>query len=492
MVNFGDVAMCKNQVFRLVGLFLIPVLAAFFVAVPINPLQQVQHKGVLKVGLLNSSAVFYEHQDGWVGFEYDLTQSLAEYLGVKLEVVSYSTRQELQQAVALGEVDMGAGGLGLTLERMRNFAVSATILQTPQILVYRSGHFRPRGWQDLALGTTLAVLANSRQAETLRTQQVKYPHLSWMETSDLEVSDLLKMVQDGDLDYALVSAQDFNINSFYFPRVALAFDTQTTSSLVWLFPKNKRQDLVFATNAFISQARNEGLVSEVRERYYRHEQHLEYVGATLFLRQIKNRLPRYEAYFRKVAQEQDLPWLLLAALAFQESHWNQNAVSPTGVRGLMMLTQVTAKELKVNRLNPLESIDGGARYLKQLYERLPATIIDKDRVYMALAAYNVGMGHLEDARKITQGQGYDPNKWDDVAKHLPLLSQRKWYKKTRFGYARGYEPVVYVKNIRRYLEILEWQQLSQDGFLEQLEERSAHLKIETAFQLIPASLLPEP
>ncbi|NLW04508.1 MAG: membrane-bound lytic murein transglycosylase MltF [Pseudomonadaceae bacterium] len=451
-----------------------------------DPLSQVLKTGTLTVAMRNTPAVFYEHRDGYAGFEYELVKSFADHLGVKLKVINLANALEMEQAVLKGEVDMAAGSLGLTLDRSRRFSATAPLLHSPQMVVYRTGHFRPKSWQDVIERTSLAVLAGSRQAEVLQSQQVLHPHLSWMETEDLEVTDLLKMVQDGDLDYALVSTQDFNINRFFFPRVAVAFDAEVSSALVWLFSKQDHSKLERAATSYINLAQASGTISEVRERYYRHEQYLEYVGAPLFLRHVRTRLPQYESHFRHAAEQQSLDWLLLAAVAFQESHWRKNAVSPTGVRGLMMLTQRTANELNVDRLNPLESIEGGSRYLKQLYDRMPESVQGRDRLYMALASYNVGKGHLEDARKITESQGFNPNSWDDVAKHLPLLTQRKWYRQTRYGYARGNEPVAYVHNIRRYLEILEWHQRSQEGFLELLEERASKVKFETAFRKVPA------
>lgn len=451
-----------------------------------DPLSQVLEKGTLTVAMRNTPAVFYEHRDGYAGFEYELVKSFADHLGVKLKVVNLTNAIEMEQAVLKGDVDMAAGSLGHTLDRNRRFSLSVPLLHSQQMVVYRTGHFRPKNWQDITQGASLAVLTGSRQAEVLQSQQVLHPHLSWMETEDLEVTDLLKMVQDGDLDYALVSTQDFNINRFFFPRVAVAFDTKVASALVWLFSKQDRSKLERAATNYINLAQTSGKISEVRERYYRHEQYLEYVGAPLFLRHVRARLPEYEAHFRHAATKQNFKWHLLAAVAFQESHWRSNAVSPTGVRGLMMLTQRTANELNVNRLDPIASIEGGSRYLRQLYDRMPESVQGDDRLYMALASYNVGKGHLEDARIITQRQGFDPNSWDDVAKHLPLLTQRKWYRETRYGYARGNEPVTYVHNIRRYLEILEWHERSQDNFLEQLEERASKVRFETAFRKVPS------
>ncbi|SFX30255.1 membrane-bound lytic murein transglycosylase MltF [Marinospirillum alkaliphilum] len=466
----------------LLVLFLMLLLAAG--CQQADPLGEVLQKGTLKVAMRNTPSVYYEHREGAAGFEYELVRSFAEHLGVELEIVTAGSEAELERALLAGEVDMAAGGLGLTLDRKRNFSTSSPLLHSSQMVVYRRGHYRPRSWDDLKEGT-LAVMSSSRQAEVLKSHQIQYPHLSWMETEDLEVTDLLKMIQDGDLDYALVSAQDFNINRFFFPRVGVAFDTDVSAAMVWLFPRERQSHLARAASGYIQYAQSLGLIDEVRERYYRHEQYLEYVGAPLFLRHVRSRLPQYEAHFRAAAEVQGMDWQLLAAVGFQESHWRRNAVSPTGVRGLMMLTQRTANELGVNRLDPIQSIEGGARYLRQLYDRIPERIQGEDRLYFALAAYNVGMGHLEDARRITESQGFDPDKWDDVARHLPLLSQRQWYRQTRFGYARGNEPVVYVQNIRRYLEILEWHHRTQENFLEELEERAARVRFETAFRKVP-------
>jgi len=129
-----------------------------------------------------------------------------------------------------------------------------------------------------------------------------------------------------------------------------------------------------------------------------------------------------------------------------------------------MLTNATANELGVkDRTNPFESTNGGANYLSRMKKRIPARITEPDRTWMALAAYNVGLGHLEDARVLTQREGGNPDKWVDVRKSLPLLTQKKWYKQTKYGYARGHEPVLYVKNIRNYYDLLIWKYNDKDN-----------------------------
>ena len=175
-----------------------------------------------------------------------------------------------------------------------------------------------------------------------------------------------------------------------------------------------------------------------------------------FTRHIKTRLPQYREQFKQAGEKYGLPWVLLAAQAYQESRWNRNARSPTGVRGLMMLTRDTASDLGIkNRLDPRKSIRGGARYLARLYAQLPSNIQDPDRMYFALSAYNVGMGHVKDAQILAVRLKKDPTKWNDLKTVLPLLAKKKYYKTLPNRYARGWEPVQYVKRIRGYREVLE-------------------------------------
>jgi membrane-bound lytic murein transglycosylase F len=121
----------------------------------------------------------------------------------------------------------------------------------------------------------------------------------------------------------------------------------------------------------------------------------------------------------------------------------------------MQLTEDTAAMMRAgNRLDPRASIFGGAKYLSRLLDTVPPRIEEPDRTWFAVAAYNVGFGHVEDARILTQQQGRNPDRWDDVRDILPQLSQERWYTRTRRGYARGWEPVRYVDNVQAYLNIL--------------------------------------
>ena len=174
-----------------------------------------------------------------------------------------------------------------------------------------------------------------------------------------------------------------------------------------------------------------------------------------FYHHIETRLPQYRRQFEEVAQAYGISWTLLAAQAYQESRWDRHAVSPTGVKGLMMLTRDTASSLGIrNREDPTKSIEGGARYFQSLEKRLPRHIGKADRVWIALAAYNVGMGHVKDAQRLARRMGKNPDSWKDLKTMLPLLAQKPYYKTLQYGYARGWEPVQYVKRIRAYHALL--------------------------------------
>ena len=215
--------------------------------------------------------------------------------------------------------------------------------------------------------------------------------------------------------------------------------------------------LYFAAAEFLESVRNDDMLDQFRANQMNTSRQFDFANTYTFLKHLLERLPKYRALFHQVAADYALDWRLLAAMAYQESHWNPKAVSPTGVRGLMMLTQRTAKQLGVkNRLDAVQSLKGGARYLIIVKNKIPERIPEPDRTWLAVASYNVGFGHLEDARILTQKFGRNPDKWMDVKQQLPLLSERKWYKQTKRGYARGHEPVVYVKNIQDYYKMLVW------------------------------------
>ncbi|GAB2778871.1 membrane-bound lytic murein transglycosylase MltF [Halomonas shantousis] len=432
-------------------------------------LKAVRKHDFIQVFTRNTPTTYYEGRRGPTGFEYELVRRFADHLGVSLAINSQSNIEGVLQAVRQGQADLGAAALPLdpTLPGIR---YSRAILDLQPLVVYRRGLPPPQSVEDL-LKLDIGVISGSGASLVLREAQAQWPDLSWRETANLEVADLLEMVEAGDLDAAVIYAHQFKLNRLFFPGVENAFVLGEPLSLAWAFPETVGLGLLEEANRFLDTLQANGTLAQLIERYFGHDDYLEYVGARLFIQHVQGRLPKYAELFREAARNTGFDWKLLAALGYQESHWRPKATSPTGVRGLMMLTLPTAEQMGVdNRLDPRQSIDGGARYLRSIEERLQAEIPEPDRLWMALAAYNVGLGHLYDAQKIAEMRGGDPYAWADVREALPLLQKREWYSRVRHGYARGGEPVIYVRNIRRYYEILNYVDRSQQQF-HQLDER---------------------
>lgn len=425
--------------------------------------ETIQAQGFLTVHSRNTPTTYYEGRHGPTGFEYELTRRFAEHLGLSLSMEAKANTTSVLDAVRLGEADVGAAALPLDLTQSE-LIYSRPILTLQPLVVYRRGLPPVRDIEGLR-GLSIATLHGSGTGQILRELQQELPELSWKETSNLEIADLLQRVESGSLDAAVVYAHQFRVNRLFFPGVEHGFALGKPLSMAWAFPAREGAALQRRANAFLHELQLSGALDELVDHYFGHDDYLEYVGARIFIHHAREILPKYAELFRQAARDSGFDWRLLAALGYQESHWDPEATSPTGVRGMMMLTNPTAEELGVtDRLDPVQSIDGGARYLRQLKQRLPDSITGDDRLWMAMAAYNVGLGHLYDARRIAEQLGGDPDAWVDVREALPLLQNSEWHSQTRYGYARGGEPVIYVRNIRRYYEILDYVDRSQQQF----------------------------
>jgi membrane-bound lytic murein transglycosylase F len=419
-------------------------------------LDQVRERGVLRVVTRFSPVTYYQGANGPAGAEYEMARGLARDLGVRLEIYATESFSDVLPQVIDGHADIAAAALSITEERRSRVQFSSPYKSTAEHVIYKVGTPRPRQLGDI-VGGALEVLADSSHAESLEKLRHQNPDLTWTENAESEVEDLLYRVANGELTYTVADTLEFNVSRNYHPDIRIGMDLDTSHQMAWALRKTADRSLVDATNAYLAKIKDNGTLARLDERYFGHAHRFDYVGTRSFLRDIDRKLPSYRYLFEEIAAEHELDWRLLAAVSYQESHWNPRAVSPTGVGGLMMLTRSTARQMKVeDRLDPQQSIRGGAGYLLRVKNRIPDRIPEPDRTWFALAAYNVGWGHLEDARIITETRGQNPDSWRQVKENLPLLTQKQWYKKVRRGYARGWEPVRYVENIRSYLDILKW------------------------------------
>jgi peptidoglycan lytic transglycosylase F len=418
-----------------------------------DKLQSVKSAGELVVLTRTSPTTYYDTPEGPAGFEYDLVKSFADYLGVKPRFIVADKFNDIIPRLVNGDADMAAAGITVTEARSKQVMFGPPYQQIRQQVVYRLGTQWPASAKDL-IGRQIEVQRGTSYVDRLNELKREYPDLKWIET-DKETEELLQLVWEGLLEISIADSNIVAVNRQYFPELQVAFSFPQPESLAWAFHQGEDKSLYKAAVKFLEKSRESGELAQLIDRYYGPASHSNFINLSVFKVRVRSRLPQYQLMYEKAGERYNLDWRLLAAVGYQESYWDPTATSPTGVRGLMMLTQETADQLGISdRLDATQSIDGGARYLQSLIERMPAGVTEPDRTWMALAAYNTGINHLEDARIITQKQGHDPDKWNDVKNYLPRLADKAWYSKTKYGYARGLEPVIFVNSVRTYYDVL--------------------------------------
>jgi membrane-bound lytic murein transglycosylase F len=466
-----DLSPKAHRLHIIAGLLVAMMFFALLVAIPrfsvqpVTHVQRIKKDGALKVLTLNGATTYYLDSDGPDGFEYQLSRLFAEFLGVSLQIKTVDNFSEIYNELIFGSYDLAAAGLSpLDANIPSKVAFGPSYHEVHQQIVYRKGlQKRPVDLKDLQNGV-IEVIHGSSHETTLAQMEKKMPELSWLSNNDIASEELIELVDEGLIDYILEDSHEIALQRRFFPELRVAFEIPPPKLLRWAYKESDDLSIQKALEDFFNTIKKDGRLNQLIHRYYSHVEKFNYSDIQTFSQHVRERLPDYREIFEREAKAQNLDWHLLAAIGYQESLWNPKAKSPTGVRGLMMLTQGTAKMLKVrNRLDPEQSIRGGAKYFKRVLAKIPERIQQPDRTWLALASYNVGYGHLEDARIITQLNHGDPDKWIDVKQNLPLLSRKKWYKKTRHGYARGYEPVKYVENIRKYADLLEWMEIRENG-----------------------------
>jgi len=453
----------KYNFIHFLGLGTVFTIFACFIVSPlllksdVSQLDLIKQQGFIRFVTYNSASTLIQNEKGKDGFEYQLAHGFAEHIGVKAKFITVQNFKEIFDHIIYKDADIAAAGLTQFNSDSDWVQFGPRYYQvTPQI-IYKKGTTRYKSVKSFG-NTLLEVTSNSGNNTIFNDLSQKYPKLNWQTLNDIGAEEAIEMVNDGFIQYLAVDSHNFALQRRFYPELRISYEVKLKKQLKWMLKSSDDDSsLIDAVHDYFFNIKENGQLEQWTHRYLSNVEKFNYSDLKTFNGLLKKRLPKFENIFKKEAKAYGLEWQLLAAIGYQESFWNPKAKSPTGVRGLMMLTKATAKQMGVkNRLDAEQSIKGGAKYLKRVISKIPKRINDHDKIWMALASYNVGYGHLEDARKITQMRDGDPDKWLDVKKSLPLLSRKKWYKKTKYGYARGAEPVKYVENIRKYYDLLVW------------------------------------
>ncbi len=410
-----------------------------------------QEKGELVVAVRNTPAFSQEDSESGNGFERDVIDAFAQELGVKARFVVASDPVELVRMLHDGSVHLAATiPIGTAVEGIR---YSPAVRKSQQVLVRHVDDIALDDPESLAR-ESIEVVAGSPLAEAQRSADGASGRVI-VERAGIGEIDVLERLANRKIRLAATDMTNFRIGANYFPDLRIAATLPGVVEFAWGFAQDSDPDLFKKAADFITRMRADGTLTRLEDRYFGHLKRLNQPNAASFLERMQTALPHFRQDFQDAQVSTGIDWRLLAAMAYQESAWDPLATSPTGVRGIMMLTEETADSLNVsNRLDPQQSIRAGAKYLQDLIDQLPDSVPSPDKIWLGIAAYNLGLGHMHGARAIAESMKRNPDSWYDMKQVLPLLARPEIYARLKSGRARGGEAVIMVENIRSYYAIL--------------------------------------
>ena len=422
---------------------------------PQSALQRIRARGELRVVTLNAPTSYYLGAQGPQGFEYRLASAFARQLQVRLVIEPLPDEPAMRAALSGGRADMAAAQISPDAAWLHAGVATDDYDQILQLVVQARGKLHAHDVSGLQLANVVVRDESPQLALLSSIKSHEVPDLSWVALKPGQ-PDPLDVLIEGDADYAIVDANEFEFARHLYPDASVAFTLPDPRPLKWIV-RADATDLAQAANGFFVSAKASGEFARIARDASAESRGFDYEDAHRFQADIAARLPQLQAMFEEAAQATGLDWRLLAAVGYQESKWQTHAASADGALGIMMLTTDAASTVGVkDRADQWQNILGGAKYLAQVIAAIPNRIGEPDRTWLALAAYNVGYGHLEDARVLAQMRGKDPDSWNVVRAQLPLLADERWYSRVKRGYARGWEPAGFVEQVRQYLAVLEW------------------------------------
>ena len=421
-----------------------------------DSLQKIFRAKEITVITRGNAHCYYIYREQPMGFEHDLAKAFADHLGVKLTVKTFPWA-DMIKALNEGRGDFIAASKTITSSRKELVDFSDGYLTIQQRVIVHENNHTIEDVADLS-GKTVHVRRVTSYEERLSELRQQGLALTVKAHDDVPTEELIRQVADKEIEVTIADSNIAQLNLRYYPTVKIGVSIKEPEHLGWAVKKGNRS-LLKAINGFFEKIKADGAFDGIYWGYYGSEQVFDRFDLKKFHERIKTKLPKYQPIIKQAATRYGFDWRLIAAVMYQESHFNPRARSHRGVRGLMQLTQATAREMGVtNRLDPYQSIMGGVKYLKRLYRRYHKAE-DPDRMFITLAGYNVGPRHILSAQRIARKKGLDPNKWPTLEQTLPLLCYEKYIRQSKHGYCRGTEPVRYVNRIRTYYDILRRQTL---------------------------------
>ena len=415
-----------------------------------------------KLRLITASAInsYYYYENEPTGFEFDLAQEFAKYLNVELDIVVPGWNNMFAY-LDQGKGDFIAAGISITKERLEDASFSIPYMTIQQRIIHHNLVFEPKNMNDME-GKTFHVRRGTSYHSRLKKIKSSGINVNYILHDNIPTEELIAMVHKRKIRFTIADSNIAMLSQRYYPDIRIGIPVQEKESLAWAVRKNDTEMLV-EINRFLLYANETGILKNIIDKYYENTQKFDSYELKKFHKRIETQLPKYKKVIMDECAKYGFDWRLVAAVVYQESHFNPNARSFTNVRGLMQVTHKTAQEMGIsNRLDPAQSIRAGIKYLDKMYNKFSHIEDDYQRMLFALASYNIGYGHVLDALKIAKEKGLDLTIWQTLKTTLPLLSNPKYFKITKHGYARGWEPVQYVERILTYFDILKQKTMSAE------------------------------
>jgi membrane-bound lytic murein transglycosylase F len=418
----------------------------------IGTFDSIQKTGILRLITTNSNSSYHNYGGEPTGFEYDLAKAFADYINAELDVITPGWNNMFAY-LNEGKGDLIAAGLAITADRLEKVDFSIPYMTIQQHIIHHNLVFGPKNLDDLTF-RTLHVRRGTSYHSRLKELKNSGIDFTYILYDNIPTEEFIRQVHEREIKFTVADNHIAYLNQRYYPDIRIGIALQEKESLAWAVRKGDTR-ILEQVNKFILHANQTGLLKKLSAKYYAGVQPSDPFDLKKFHSRIQTRLPKFKKTIMDESVKYGLDWRLIAAVVYQESHFNPKARSFTNVRGLMQVTTVTAEEMGIdNRLKPDQSIRAGIKYLHKMKQKFDHIDDDYEKMLFALASYNVGYGHVQDAMQLAKDMGLDDTRWQNIKNTLPLLSKSKYYKKTKYGYARGWEPVQYVERILTYYDIL--------------------------------------
>ena len=435
------------------------------IQISLDDLDIIKEKGKIVVLTDYNSTSYFIYRGQPMGYQYELLQELADYFGLQLEVIVSNDLDHSFNKLENGDVDLIAANITITKQRKQIMDFTIPHSKTRQVLVQR----KPDKWEnpdkkshesslirdqlDLA-GKTVYVQANSSHAFRLHNLSDEIGENINIVEANEEVEHLISLVAKGEIDYTVSDENVAQVNQNYYQNIDVETPLSFHQNLAWAVRKNSGK-LLTEINEWLTQFKETREYKLIYAKYFQNNRSAHIVESDYYAL-TSGRISAYDDYIKTYSEELGWDWRLIASLMYQESRFQPNVRSWAGAFGLMQLMPSTANRFGINHNSSHEQqIRAGIKFLTWLEEKLDFIEDREEKIKFTLAAYNVGLGHIIDARNLAEKNGSNPDIWEDsVDKFLLSKSDPKFYNDpvVKYGYCRGKETYAYVRDIMERYE----------------------------------------